>query len=117
MSHTTKKKPRRTPPPSRVRSWQRPSARSSDTAYDRSRDLPRLLPIAFARLCPDAQAASIDLMVFLRRALRRERLRGIAGHWAYDLGRHAALLRAYRAELDAITPTQSRASPGSGQPR
>ncbi|CAN1725104.1 protein of unknown function [Hyphomicrobium sp. 1Nfss2.1] len=34
----------------------------------------------------------------MRRALRLERQRGIAGHWAYDLARHAALLNAYRAE-------------------
>lgn len=32
----------------------------------------------------------------LERALRGERAR--AGHWTYDLGRHVALLAAYRAE-------------------
>jgi hypothetical protein len=34
----------------------------------------------------------------LRKALRSERQRGLQGHWAYDLARHAALLRAYRNE-------------------
>jgi hypothetical protein len=34
----------------------------------------------------------------LRRALRLERQRGLAGHWSYDLARHAHLLRAYRSE-------------------
>jgi hypothetical protein len=33
--------------------------------------------------------------------LRVERQRGIAGHWTYDLARHARLLRAYRAETTA----------------
>lgn len=35
----------------------------------------------------------------MRRALRLERQRGRAGHWAYDLARHAQLLRAYRSEV------------------
>jgi hypothetical protein len=37
----------------------------------------------------------------LRRALRAERRRGIAGHWTYDLARHVELLRVYRLELVA----------------
>ena len=39
------------------------------------------------------------ILARLRRALRAERRRGRAGHWAYDLGRHAELLRVYRLEL------------------
>jgi hypothetical protein len=35
----------------------------------------------------------------MRRALRIERQRGRGGHWAYDLARHAQLLRAYRTEV------------------
>jgi hypothetical protein len=35
----------------------------------------------------------------MRRALRIERQLGRGGHWAYDLARHAQLLRAYRAEV------------------
>jgi hypothetical protein len=38
----------------------------------------------------------------LRRTLRAERRRGIAGHWTYDLARHIELLRLYRAELAAL---------------
>jgi hypothetical protein len=41
------------------------------------------------------------LLARMRRALRVERQRGIAGHWTYDLARHARLLRAYRAETTA----------------
>jgi hypothetical protein len=37
----------------------------------------------------------------LRQALRAERRRGIAGHWTYDLARHAELVRLYRLELAA----------------
>jgi hypothetical protein len=35
----------------------------------------------------------------LRRALRAERQRGLAGHWTYDLARHWGLLRWYRLEV------------------
>ncbi|WP_171988130.1 DUF6477 family protein [Hyphomicrobium sp. NDB2Meth4] len=70
---------------------------NSDT-YERARDLPRLLPLWPQELetrCLDEHAR---LLARMRRALRLERQRGIAGHWAYDLARHAALLSAYRAE-------------------
>jgi hypothetical protein len=43
----------------------------------------------------------LRLLANLRRALRSERQRGLGGHWAYDLARHAHLLRAYRAETAA----------------
>jgi hypothetical protein len=45
------------------------------------------------------------LLAKLRRALRAERQRGLGGHWAYDLARHAQLLRAYRAETAAYLLT------------
>ena len=38
----------------------------------------------------------------MERALRAERKRGRAGHWAYDLARHAALHRAWIAERAAL---------------
>lgn len=64
----------------------------------RRRELGRLLP-----LWPDETAdLSIQgrrrIVSLLRRALRAERRRGIEGHWAYDLARHAALLRIYKSE-------------------
>jgi hypothetical protein len=40
----------------------------------------------------------VQLLRTLRRALRRERRRGVAGHWTYDLTRHAHLLEAYSCE-------------------
>ena len=79
--------------------------------YDRMRDLPRLLPLlATALLEPDPEttppAAHARVVAHLKRALRAERTRGRAGHWSYDLGRHSALLRAFRCEEAALHATQ-----------
>lgn len=71
---------------------------STASGYDRRRDLPRLLPLWPHEIAPDDLAEHARLLARMRRALRIERQRGIAGHWTYDLARHAALLRAYRAE-------------------
>ncbi|HET6320917.1 MAG TPA: DUF6477 family protein [Hyphomicrobium sp.] len=78
-----------------------PCARTtaSVSAYDRRRDLPRLLPLWPHEIDAADPAAHARLIARMRRALRIERQRGQAGHWAYDLARHAALLRAYRAEV------------------
>ncbi|HWK32215.1 MAG TPA: hypothetical protein VNR51_00865, partial [Hyphomicrobium sp.] len=72
---------------------------SSSQTYDRRRDLPRLLPLWPHEIDVADGAAHARLIARMRRALRMERQRGQAGHWAYDLARHAALLRAYRAEV------------------
>ena len=81
--------------------------------YERARDLPQLLPLwphemRDAEREPITRACSRDM----RRALRAERQRGLAGHWTYDLARHAQLLRAYRAEVAAYL---HRAEPPRGQ--
>jgi hypothetical protein len=87
------------------------------SSYDRTRDLPRLLafwPNEIAILDPEAQRTLVNR---LRRALRSERRRGIAGHWTYNLARHADLLRAYRAELELSgkpARTPETANPKSG---
>lgn len=72
--------------------------RDHGTAYERLRDLPRLL-----RLWPEEvrrlEAADQDWLVAkLAKMLRTERQLGLARHWSYQLTRHAALLRAWRAE-------------------
>jgi hypothetical protein len=41
----------------------------------------------------------LRILARLRKALRAERRRGLAGHWTYDLARHVELLRVYRLEL------------------
>lgn len=76
------------------------------SAYDRERVLPRLLPVAPADLAPDDAATARRICLMLARALRRERNRGRAGHWTYDLSRHIGLLQAYRAERAALTRLQ-----------
>ena len=71
---------------------------SSAAGYQRVRDLPRLLPLWPHEMVVADAGDHARLLARMRRALRIERQRGIAGHWAYDLARHAQLLRAYRAE-------------------
>lgn len=66
--------------------------------YDRQRDLPRLLPLWPAEIADDSSEGQERILAKLRRALRKERQRGVAGHWAYDLARHAQLHRAYQHE-------------------
>lgn len=79
-------------------------------AYDRETDLPRLLPL-FADDLRDGADRQARLLALLRRALRAERTRGRAGHWTYDVGRHAALLRALRCEEGrASVPRQANAT-------
>lgn len=73
----------------------------SPVTYCRRRDLPRLIPMWPAELETSNAEARNKLIAKLRRALREERRRGLAGHWTYDLARHAGLLRAYKAELAA----------------
>lgn len=80
------------------------SERRRDSAaqkYCRSRDLKRLLPMWPSEIEDHSVEGKCRLLAKLRRALREERRRGLAGHWAYDLARHAALFRAYRAEVGA----------------
>jgi hypothetical protein len=68
--------------------------------YRRERDLPRLVPLLSEDLSVSNRERHRALLALLRRALRAERRRAKAGDWSYDLGRHAALLAAYRHELD-----------------
>lgn len=68
--------------------------------YERGRDLPALIPMLGSDPYADTSPARRRVLALLRRALHRERCLGRAGHWSYDLGRHAALLSAYRTELE-----------------
>lgn len=60
--------------------------------------LAALVPLWPEELADRSVAGRLRLLGRLRRALRLERQRGIAGHWSYDLARHRRLLAAYRAE-------------------
>jgi hypothetical protein len=67
--------------------------------YNRRTELPRVLPLWPNELDDESLEGRRRILGLLRRALRAERRRGIAGHWTYDLARHVELLRVYRLEL------------------
>lgn len=72
-----------------------------------------LWPIELDDLTPAGRDRVVRL---LARALRHERRRGIEGHWAYDLSRHATLLAIYRAEVRARNAV-ARIYPATGTNR
>lgn len=72
------------------------------STYDRKRDLPRLVPLWPAEIDDVSTTGRLRLLGKLRKALRAERQRGVAGSWCYDLARHRHLLTAYRAEVAAV---------------
>jgi hypothetical protein len=71
--------------------------------YSRSTDLAGLLPLWPEELADVSIVARTKLVQMLQRALRAERQRGVGGHWAYDLSRHASLATALRAERAAVS--------------
>jgi len=72
--------------------------------HDRQAALARVLALWPHELADDSLAGRQIVLAKLRRALRDERRRGLAGHWAYDLARHSELLRVYREELATLGP-------------
>lgn len=88
-----------------IRSW-RPAADEALAAtvtigasgYDRARLLLRLVGLDIRQLAEPGPALDAAIRARLERALRRERLRGVAGCWTYDLNRHLALMQALEAE-------------------
>jgi hypothetical protein len=90
-------------------------ARTPD-GYDRHRDLPRLLRMWPGEVVALGEADRAALVERLRQMLRNERRRGLTRHWSYDLGRHAALLRAYKAEAEALKAAQKQKAPRDGAP-
>ena len=67
--------------------------------YERERDLPKLVALWPKELVDRSDKGSLHILAKLRRALRAERTRGLAGHWSYDLNRHLGLASAFKAEL------------------
>jgi hypothetical protein len=92
----------------RVRRW-------GNTSRPKALDLGRLVPLWPAELGAERKEDRLRLLSRLRRALKDERRRGLAGHWAYDLARHAQLVEAYRAVLkqylDDFGPISEDAGP------
>jgi hypothetical protein len=62
----------------------------------------RLLPLWPHEVADQSPSGRRRIVALLRRALRAERRRGLAGHWTYDLSRHAQLLALYRAECENL---------------
>jgi hypothetical protein len=88
-------------------------------AYVRARDLPKLLALWPQELSDESTEGNSRVLARLRRALRAERRRALAGHWSYDLNRHLGLLSAYKGELarlSAGSPGLSRTGPVSSRP-
>jgi hypothetical protein len=88
--------------------------------YERARDLTRLVPLWPHEIADTSIAGRTRLVAVLRQALRHERQRGLAGHWAYDLARHHALLEAWRAEVAALVAlgrTIAPTPPAARRPR
>lgn len=89
---------------------------SSISETQRLAELQRLLPLWPAELADTSRNGRLRLVAKLEHALKAERRRGRAGHWTYDLARHAALLRAWRRERAALkTCKASRNRNGAGR--
>ena len=78
------------------------ATRPPRTVPDRRTALSKALAFWPHELDDESPPARRRIVARLRRALRAERQRGIAGHWTYDLARHIELLRLYRTELAAL---------------
>jgi len=74
-------------------------------AYERSRMLPRLLPVAPDDITGREPEITRRILLKLARAIRTERARGRAGHWTYDLNRHIGLMQALKAEQERLAAT------------
>lgn len=91
---------RRRPRPRRQQ--KAPSGPARTAVYDRARDLPGLIPLWPWEIEDSSVEAQQRLVTLLRRALRRERKRGIGCDWTYDVVRHARLLAAYKCEVASL---------------
>lgn len=63
-----------------------------------------MLPLWPEEIGDRSQEGNLRILRLLRRALREERRRGLAGDWAYDLSRHQSLYRALKAEIASSPP-------------
>ena len=91
-----------------VDAWSAPEVRNALAA------LPRLIAAWPDEIAELAGSGRERLLAKLRKALRAERQRGLAGHWTYDLARHAELLAVYR--LLARTHATSTGKTTNGTP-
>lgn len=71
-------------------------------SYDRRRDLAPLLALWPWEIKDLDESTQPRIIAMIGNALRIERQRGVTGHWAYDVARHARLVRAYKAECQSV---------------
>ncbi len=83
-----------------------PLTRVRSEPTQRENELMRLLPLWPHEVADRSPSGRRRVLALLRRALRAERKRGLAGHWTYDLSRHAQLLALYRSECDDDDPVR-----------
>lgn len=69
-------------------------------AYERRRDLPRLVPLWPQEIRDGSRAGRLRVLSHLSRAMQAERRRAMAGKTDYDLNRHLALFRALKREQE-----------------
>ena len=81
-----------------------PQSRRScqQSAQERALALSRIVPLWPHEIADLSISGRHRLCRLLATALRRERQCGVAGHWTYDVSRHAALAAALRTETAAL---------------
>lgn len=77
---------------------------------ERRAELARLLPLWPAEIADLTMQGRRRIIATLSKALRVERVRGKAGHWAYDLARHVALSQNWKNECAALRSIEMRKS-------
>jgi len=81
-------------------------------------DLKRLLPLWPHEIADRSVPGRQRLIARLERALRAERRRARANHWAYDVARHSALVRILAEERDALARSLKLArAPSLSEPK
>lgn len=76
--------------------------RAGAESYAREAVLPRLVPVGPSEIGDETPAGRLAVIRRLAKALRGERVRGLAGHWTYSLNRHIGLVQALVAERAAL---------------
>ena len=71
--------------------------------YCRVRELPPLLRLWPSDVEDYSYPGTLKIVALLRNALRAERRRTRASHWAYDLNRHMGLIAALKAERERLS--------------
>lgn len=88
----------------------------SGRSQNRAAELGRLLPLWPREIADRSIEGRRRIVATIERALRAERKRGRAGHWAYDLARHVALHRAWLRECEEFANLQRNLKNKNGPP-